>query len=802
MAVSDVARDCARTWTGVNGNKFGIDSLRVVEADGTERLVGPKRGREEGRLTWGEVNRRLRRGARIVLQLPGLGAVDMTGQVRFDRKPLDKSFKTDGYVWGCPDVRLRRFRADGTEYWDEATEGEREAIADAMLLSTLARVRSGASENSAHARSVVDAVVGRMVAGSPLLSPVKYVQDNRLLRMTLAGRLNDSASGLDGSGDESSVSGLLRRLVRDHVSASLASQGRDVLREAVSMYPYATALELEMLYRGLMREDESTRTIERYNDRYWDLSPHYYEDVVEADLVAVARRNREQVLARPPRLADEEYESLPGLGEILQAARELDSMWGMRAGDPSWEEDIVESEDAFFYLFSRAEEMHPGFTDWALNRSGDRLLQEVAPLALSNYSGADMPSGQGHSLFPEPVANAVVRDMESTVARGIMSRHPVPGWLLDPEAIDVAQSVARYVDPARLGRHALPGQRLSITDSALDDIALALSGMQFTAEGARSLSEEVDSLLESPTALAEMFSGYDSGYGKRIRYRPDYKETLGVDEMGEVVRYKERTRYRPYGLSDKELTIYDPDSYYLTKPEEYDEYEKHCISFLADMFRSYYASRSAASLSFAEGALLDQMDSSSPSRVPFASAGRILTGSHGGGPYSTGIGAPLDDIAQNIFSSGASEALVEDLEKFEEKVRRVVDRGQREEGSEGSLSSEVLAAMKPIATMEGGSSANTLELLDDKLLNELRRAASEYHYNALEEDVETLDTDIEHFLTDLKKAAVVHATRTAFEDIKRTHSRAVRLLSDTRARLDQERKDALRSEVRERQGLQ
>lgn len=395
--------NCPWTITDQYGNKLDAHRAGLTDDKGCTFTIGPSRhvpghvpGKDE--ISWSRAERMLRRGkAHLSLDVPGLG------QVRFETPQgewegvLAKGRKTSTYQWGCPDVKV--LKATG---WKEPSAAEREAVADAMLLSTLARVRSGASENAGHARSVIETAVGRMLSGSPLLRTHPGAKDNKVVRHIVAeGLLNGEGRPLlSGKGDERSALKALSdagyRPSRE-LGMGRALEDPAVLRKIVEEYPNLPLPAAVLLAAGLMSDseawNESVFTITKELRRDMDEKRRAREEMTGVSgayvhALSAMREGREEPteralgpetlrgaterleFRRQALLPDLEYETMPGIFDAVQAA-----VAAISSGRVS---DTKAARDALYHL----ETLRPGALLWAAAHSGDRDLQEMAIASL------------------------------------------------------------------------------------------------------------------------------------------------------------------------------------------------------------------------------------------------------------------------------------------------------------------------------------------------------------------------------------------------------------------------------------
>jgi hypothetical protein len=358
-------RDCPWTETDERGNKIPMRDATLIDGDQTYQ-IGPKRGKKfKGRLDWRVANRKLRRGAKLVLDVPGVGSVELGSSAGGGPRQLAKDRKVTDYMWGCPDgTRVRRYTAEGEPYWDEPTAAEKDAVADTLLLSTLARVRSDATQNRDHAQAVAAAAAARAAEGAPLLGAPGAPgapKDNLVVRGLIASALMASPSGLPllkGAGnDENTLASLL------DVSSRL-SLDEEAARLVLEHYPNASVVEAEMLARGLIGHEQASQQGRRANvfavaGQLRDEHQRWAERVGPVSSDPDDRlRFRDEFLA-----PDSQYEQMPGLGELVHAAATGNSV---RAA----------------VLLHRAEASYPGAILWAALRSGNPDLAREAVRSL------------------------------------------------------------------------------------------------------------------------------------------------------------------------------------------------------------------------------------------------------------------------------------------------------------------------------------------------------------------------------------------------------------------------------------
>jgi hypothetical protein len=452
--------NCPWTFTDQYGNKLDARRAGLSDDKGRTYTIGPSRpvpghvpGKDE--ISWARAERMLRRGkAHLSLELPGLG------KVRFETPQgpwegmLVKGRKTPTYTRGCPDVTL--LKATG---WKEPSEAEREAVADAMLLSTLARVRSGASENAGHARAVIETAVGRMLSGSPLLRTHPEVKDNKVVRHIAAeGLLNGEArSLLSGKGDERSALKALGdagyRPARE-LGMGRALEDPAVCRKIVEEYPDLPLPAAVLLAAGLMSDAEV------WNGSVLDVTKQLRRDMDEKRLARkeMSRVSREYVYAlgamrggqedpagralglatlqvaaerlefrRQALLPEIECETMPGIFDTVQTAATAVSSRSIS--------DAKRSRDALY----RLESLRPGALLWAAAHSGDRDLQEMAIAALPSRADVEYvlsrtdPGSHAHAVAESPLRGARSRaHSRSRAGDGPQGRRPAARRLPRP----------------------------------------------------------------------------------------------------------------------------------------------------------------------------------------------------------------------------------------------------------------------------------------------------------------------------------------------------------------------------------
>ena len=457
--------NCPWTVTDKYGNKLDARRAGLTDDRGRTYTIGPSRPVPghvpgKGEISWARAERMLRRGrAHLSLDVPGLG------KVRFETPQgpwegmLVKGRKTSSYQWGCPDVTL--LKATG---WQAPTEAEREAIADAMLLSTLARVRSDASENAGHARAVIETAVGRMFAPGSLLAHGLPASDNRVVRGLVAQRIS-----LDGGGDERSVFALARQAVEDGLRAG-GEFSPEVAALVKKNYPKASVPEAIMLALGLISHDEvlsdlgerrsyGSRATGRVLDKLSEISRDTVAFEREKQRLLLSGDSSSTLLSDSERqshptarsalnvervedragylMPDWAYETMPQLAELVRLSRTL-APYNFSAGGGR------EQMESALYA---AEANYPGALLWAAARSGDAALQSAAIGTL--LCSADIQFVRAHRAA---TADDPVWGQLSSNARDYLDAYSEPGrGVLRPGCAE-SYLVGRLIENPQLSR--------------------------------------------------------------------------------------------------------------------------------------------------------------------------------------------------------------------------------------------------------------------------------------------------------------------------------------------------------------